>query len=435
MDNDLDSIAVVGLGYVGLVTSLCLCELGYKVIGVDSNADKIEALRLGKLPVKEKDLEELYLKHTASGAYSVDADIRSIVDIKIVLICVGTPPTENGEVDLGALREVSKDVGLCLKETEIFQVVVVRSTVPPKIVDSELGPILESVSGKKRGKNFGLCINPEFLRESTAVQDFFSPSRTVIGGDDPRSIEVVKSIYEKIPTKIIITDMRTASFIKYMDNSWHALKIVFANEVHAISSQYDVDTNDLFSIFTSDFKMNISDHYLRPGFSFGGSCLPKDVRAINVLAEACDVDVPMLRSIIDSNDEHLQRALDLITSRECERVGILGLSFKEGTDDLRSSPFIRLIKRLHEEFDKEIRVFDALVSTDQLDIALRNELGMEYGNAGTPFIWEDSRKRVIDESDIVILSHSSTEDLKAVSQVSDKVKVIDLSSRGPMTFI
>ncbi len=360
------SISIFGLGYVGSVTAACLVAKGNRVVGVDSNRNKVDMLDAGHSPILEPQLEELVVEGKKCGLLSATADVdRAIAETEISFISVGTPSLRNGKLDLRAIERVCEQIAQALAHKSGFHWIVLRSTVLPGTTASVVIPILEAGSGKIAGKDFAVCFNPEFLREGTAVSDFFNPTMTVLGSDHQETLDTMRELYAWAPGKLFVTSTRNAEMVKYICNAFHALKVAFANEIGTLCAACDVNPEEVTDIFTSDDKLNISKAYLKPGFAFGGSCLPKDLRALTYKAKELDLRMPLLDSILPSNVEHIERAVETILAAEKRKVGVLGLSFKAGTDDLRESPMVHLVKRLLGE-GCQIRIWDPNVSLGQL---------------------------------------------------------------------
>lgn len=355
-------IAVFGLGYVGLVSAACLARDGHRVVGVDPNQVKVDLVNRGASPVIEAGLDRLIGDGVASGAIRATADHRAaVMDTDLALVAVGTPSQANGSLDLRHVRHVMEEIGSALAVKDGFYVVSLRSTVLPGTTEGVATPILEAASGRRAGTDFGVCFNPEFLREGSALADYDDPPKTVIGTGDPRSREVVASLYAAMRAPLVLTDVGTAEILKYVDNAWHALKIGFANEIGRLGKALALDSRQVMEFFVLDTKLNISAAYLRPGQAFGGSCLPKDLRALCYQAKAMDVELPILQSILPSNRRQIDRAFQMITESGGRRIGILGLAFKGGTDDLRESPMITLVERLIGK-GYDLRIHDPSVS-------------------------------------------------------------------------
>ncbi|HXF80994.1 MAG TPA: UDP-glucose/GDP-mannose dehydrogenase family protein, partial [Usitatibacter sp.] len=353
-------ISVMGLGYVGAVAAGCLAKEGHEVIGVDPQQAKIDLINAGKTPIIEKDIGEIIAQQVAAGRLVATADVRAaVLATDLSLVCVGTPSLGNGHIDLKYIRRVCEQIGEALKEHP-GHTVVMRSTLLPGSMKDVVIPSLEAASGLKAGEDFGLAINPEFLREGTAVYDYFHPPKTVIGEVGLGAGDVLEKLYGHLPGPMIRTDYETAEMVKYADNTWHALKVGFANEVGNICKAVGVDSHKLMDIFCQDTKLNLSPYYLKPGFAFGGSCLPKDVRALSYKAKLLDVKVPIIDAILPSNDEQIERGIRAVTAKGSKKVGILGFSFKAGTDDLRESPMVELVERLIGK-GYDLRVYDSNV--------------------------------------------------------------------------
>lgn len=359
-------ISVFGLGYVGTICAASLAERGHFVVGCDVNETKVSLINRGKSPIVEKDIGELVSSNVLSGRLKATTSVQEAVEATDVsLVCVGTPSRQNGSLDLAAVRGVAEDIGAAIRGKDGYHSVVVRSTVLPGTLETVVVPALEEASGGVCGRTFGAASNPEFMREGTAVDDFNNPAKTIIGAVDDLTRDRLRELYQGLPGHLIITRPRVAELVKYADNSWHAVKVAFGNEIGNISKAAGVDSHELMKIFFSDDKLNISTAYLLPGFAFGGSCLPKDVRAVNAFAADNNLEVPLLRSLIPSNKLQIERALDWVLSRQEKRVGFLGFSFKTGTDDLRESPYLELVERLIGK-GRDIRVFDRNVALSRL---------------------------------------------------------------------
>ena len=360
------SISVFGLGYVGTVTAACLAHKGNSVIGVDLSAGKVEAMEAGRSPIVEPRVTELVEEcHKACRLHATSNSEEAVLKTEISFLCVGTPSLRNGKLDLGHIEPVCREIGTALKKKNTFHLVVLRSTVLPGTAETIVVPALEKASGKKIGKDFGVCVNPEFMREGTAVADFLEPAMTIIGAADPSHSAILRELYAWAPGHMFETSFRSAEMTKYVCNAWHAVKVSFANEVGTLAKQLGVDAESVVEIFTADTKLNISPSYLKPGFAFGGSCLPKDVRALNYRAKELDLKLPLFESILPSNNEHLERAVEMILETGKKKIAMLGLSFKAATDDLRESPQVQLVKRLLGE-GRQIQIWDDNVSLGRL---------------------------------------------------------------------
>ena len=365
-------VSIFGLGYVGAVCAACLAREGHTVIGVDPDQGKVELINNGCSPIIEKDLGPMIKTAVDGGRIEATSDsTHAVLDSDLSFICVGTPSNGNGSLKLTFVERVSRTIGEVLKEKDYYHVVVARSTMLPGTVDNVIKPALEAASGKKAGQEFGLAVNPEFLRESTAVYDFYNPPKTVIGELNKKDGDLLSTLYKGIDAPIFRTSIRTAEMVKYTDNVFHALKITFGNEVGKICKALEIDSHEVMSIFCQDTKLNLSPYYLKPGFAFGGSCLPKDLRALTYKALSVDVDVPVLNAILPSNKSHAEKGLQLIMTKGKKKIGILGFAFKAGTDDLRESPMVELIERLLGK-GYDLKIYDRNVNLARLRGANKN---------------------------------------------------------------
>jgi GDP-mannose 6-dehydrogenase len=355
-------LSIFGLGYVGSVSAACLARNGHEVVGVDPDRQKVDLINQGASPIIEPGLRELLSTYSKTCALQATTDVGlAIRKSDVSFICVGTPSCENGSLNLDYVRRVCEQLGKALADKTDFHVVVARSTMLPGTIRSLVIPCLEEASGKKAGVGFGVCVNPEFLREGTAIYDYDNPPKTVIGATDPVSMSLLKGLYSHLKAPLVETPIEVAEAVKYTDNAWHAVKVSFANEIGAICEAAGVDGQAVMQVFCQDLKLNISTAYLRPGLAFGGSCLPKDVRALTHFARTNDVDAPMLAHVLAANERQIERALRRIESQLHKRIGVLGLSFKAGTDDLRESPIVKMVETLHGR-GYDIKIFDPYVS-------------------------------------------------------------------------
>jgi GDP-mannose 6-dehydrogenase len=359
-------VSIFGLGYVGTVSAGCLANSGHEVIGVDPVQTKVDLINSGQSPIIEADIGEIIASTVANGRLRAIEDVaQAIHDTELSFVCVGTPSQTNGNLDLRYIRRVCEQIGYALKEKAAWHTVVIRSTILPGTMHEVVIPALEEASGKEAGVDFGVCHNPEFLREGSAVKDFHCPPKTVIGELDKTSGDLLSKLYAGMPAPLIRTDLKTAEMVKYGDNSWHALKIGFANEVGNLCKSFGIDAHEVMKIFCQDQKLNISPAYLLPGFAFGGSCLPKDLRALAYRAKMHDLELPILSSILPSNELQVARGLDLIMEKGHKKIGVLGFSFKAGTDDLRESPVIEVTERLLGK-GYDLRIYDKNVNIASL---------------------------------------------------------------------
>lgn len=422
-------ISVFGLGYVGCVSAACLAREGHEVIGVDVNPMKVDIINAGRSPIVEKDLdgiihEVVNLKDKRRGSLRATTDaVRAAAEADISLICVGTPGNDNGSLKLDYVRKCSRDIGMGVKERGAYHVVVARSTMLPGSVEETVLREVEYVSGKKAGRDFGVVMNPEFLREGTSVHDFYTPSVTVIGELDERSGEALVDMYHFLDAPFVRTDIKAAEMIKYANNAFHALKVSFANEIGTICKAIGIDSHKVMDIFCLDHKLNLSAYYLKPGFAFGGSCLPKDLRAINYKARELDVDVPVLRSILESNRIHIERVANRIIRAGKKKVGLLGLSFKAGTDDLRESPLVVLAETLiGKGFD--IRIYDKNVSVASLFGANKEYIEKEIPHISS--LMYDELNDVISHAEVILIGNRSEEFTDILKDRNDGKMICDL---------
>lgn len=360
------TLSVFGLGYVGSVTAACLAHKGNRVIGVDVNPAKVQTVQAGRSPVLEEGIDEIVAESSrACRLLATTSVAEAVADSDASFICVGTPNLRNGEHDLRQIERVISEIGAALRRKDGFHTVVLRSTVMPGTTESVVIPKLEEASGKRAGEGFGVCYNPEFLREGSAVSDFLKPTITVLGAATPDHLREIREIYAWVPGKIFETSLSTAETVKSICNVFHALKVVFANEVGTLCKRMGIDTEAVFDIFKADTRLNASAAYLTPGFAFGGSCLPKDLRAVSQGARQLDLRLPVIESIMTSNHDHIERAVEEVLRIGKKKIGILGLSFKTGTDDLRESPLVMVIKRLLGE-GCQVRIWDRDVALGRL---------------------------------------------------------------------
>jgi GDP-mannose 6-dehydrogenase len=360
------NVAVFGLGYVGSVTGACLATIGHQIVGVDRDAYKVDSIRAGISPFFEPGLDDLIARNSAAGrltATTSAAEALAMADV--ALVCVGTPSERNGNLNLEQLRRVVADIAAYLKARPKPLILAIRSTVFPGTCEQLVLPELEGCDGVT------VVSNPEFLREGIAVKDFLEPGLLVVGGTDADSVRRIAGLYESLPIKPCLVSLRTAEMIKYACNAFHAVKIAFANEVGALSAALQIDAQEVMSTLCSDDKLNSSAAYLKPGFAFGGSCLPKDLRALVYRGRQMDIRLPLLESALPSNVEQLKRGIDAVLERQESRIGVLGLAFKEDTDDLRESPVVSLLEQLIGK-GRDLRVYDPYIRIDSIYGTNRN---------------------------------------------------------------
>jgi GDP-mannose 6-dehydrogenase len=429
-------IAVFGLGYVGVVSAACLARDGHAVVGVDPNALKVDFVRQGKSPIVEPGLDELIAAAVTAGRLVAGSDVvAAVAQCEVLMVCVGTPGQPNGSLDLSYVRRVVQQIGEQLAGATAYKVVVIRSTLLPGSMQSVVIPALEESSQRQAGKDFGVCINPEFLREGSAISDYDHPPKTVIGASDERAAARVRELYAGLSAPLILTNLRTAEMVKYIDNSWHALKVSFANEVGRLCKAMSIDARLAMRLFCMDTKLNISSAYLRPGFAFGGSCLPKDVRALTYQGRLLDVDTPVLSSILSSNQLHIAHALAMIRATGRRRVGLLGLSFKEGTDDLRESPIVTLAEQLIGK-GYELTVYDQNVRLASLVGANREYILNHIPHIGRLMV--DRPELLLEQADVVVVASVDREFAPLLERLTAGKCVIDLvgawsTAEGPGT--
>jgi len=416
-------ISVFGLGYVGSVSAACLAARGHVVVGVDVNPAKVGFIAGGQAPVVEERIGELTADVVRRGALRATTDVAAAVaETEISLVCVGTPSAPNGSLSTTYLERVAEQIGTVLAGKDEWHTVVFRSTMLPGTCSGLLIPILEKASGKTAGVDFGVAVNPEFLREGSSVRDFFEPPKTVIGSHDPVSADLVARLYEGLPGEVFRVSIPVAEMTKYADNSFHGLKAAFANELGAICHALGVDSHQVMDVFVADRKLNVSPAYLRPGFAFGGSCLPKDLRGLVYAARRADVSVPLLSHVLPSNEEHLKRAFDLVTASGRRRIGLFGLSFKPGTDDLRESPLVELAERLVGK-GYDLRIYDANVTLSRLIGANRDYIEGRLPHLGD--LLSNSVDDVLAHAEVCVVGCTEPAVLRALDAAGDRM-IVDL---------
>ena len=427
-------VSIFGLGYVGTVSAACLADEGHFVIGVDTNSTKVNLINAGQSPVIEKDVDGLIQDAVSKGLLSATSDVGAAIEnTDLSLICVGTPSEDNGSLDLSYITRVCEEIGFALTNKKGFHTIVARSTMLPGSMASVVIPTLETSSGKVSGRDFGVCLNPEFLREGTAVYDFRNPPKTVIGESNLSAGAAVAALYENFDAPLIRVDLETAEMVKYTDNVWHALKVGFANEIGNVCKKLGIDSHAVMDVFCQDTKLNLSPYYLKPGFAFGGSCLPKDVRALTYKAKNLDLDVPILNSILPSNELQVQRALRMIEKHESKKVGFLGFSFKAGTDDLRESPIVELIERLLGK-GYDLRLYDKNVQTASLIGANKDFILNRIPHIAKLMI--STIEEVLSSSDVVVIGNNAPEFqglsdcLGPQKHVVDLVRIVNSSNQN-----
>jgi GDP-mannose 6-dehydrogenase len=417
-------ISVFGLGYVGCVSAACFAKHGHQVVGVDVSPNKVDLINQGKSPIVEEGMNDVIAETVAAGSLRATTKAADAIgNSQLSIVCVGTPSNTNGSLDLRYVSRVCEEIGGCLRDKSEHHIVVVRSTMLPGTVETVVIPALENASGKKAGRDFGVCINPEFLREGTSLKDFYAPPFTLIGADQKNTADTVRQLYEEINAPLFVTSLKTAEMVKYVCNCFHALKVTFANEVGNICKALGIDSHEVMDVFCQDHKLNLSPYYLKPGFAFGGSCLPKDLRAMNYKAKEMDVEVPLLASILPSNRLQIQHALEMVMRTGRKRIGVLGFSFKAGTDDLRESPMVTLIESLIGK-GYQLFIYDRDVSLARLAGANK-----EYIEREIPHISQlmcATIDEVVAKSDVVIVGNKADEFRQMENKLNEDQVLIDL---------
>ena len=420
------NISIFGLGYVGCVSLACLAENGHQITGVDVNPHKNELINTGKATIIEKDIDELMARNWKAGKIRATQDtLSAVLETEISIICVGTPSNVNGHLNLNSIYETAAIIGDALINKDSFHIVVIRSTVLPG-TNRKVGEIITKHSRKKRNEDFAVVSNPEFLREGSAVKDYYNPPVTVIGTDSPRASDNMILMYKGIKAPVEKTSIEIAELIKYVNNTFHALKVSFANEVGNICKKMNIDSHELMKVFCMDNQLNLSSYYLKPGYAFGGSCLPKDVTAFKTMAHDYYLDSPVLNAIMESNENQKRQALKLVMDQKTKKVGILGLSFKKGTDDLRYSPIVELAEQLLGK-GYSIHIYDKNVNISKI-----SGTNKAYIDEHIPHLTElisDNLEKVVSNSETVIITHDEPE-YKDINKKYPHVHFIDLVKIG-----
>ena len=415
-------VAVFGTGYVGCVTAACLSRDGHQVIGVDIDAEKVAALNAGETPVAEPGLGDLVKEQVAAGTLRATEDYKAaIAETDIAMIAVGTPSDRAGAVSTKAVEKVVESIGQVLRGTDKPYTVVVRSTLLPGILEKQLAPLLASASERELGGSLRICNNPEFLRESIAIRDYDGPPFVVIGTIDGCDADDVLELYSEIDAHKVVTDTRTAALLKYGCNAYHALKVAFANEMGSLAKSFGADGIQVMDLLCQDTKLNVSKAYLRPGFAFGGSCLPKDVRALTRYAEEEAIHVSLLRGILPSNEEHLERAFQLVQESGQKQIGVVGLSFKSGTDDLRESPFVTLVETMVGR-GYDIKIYDPGISVSRLKG--RNLAYVDQHLPHLAALLVESTSELFDHASLLVLGNDIADEIEIPARFEESL--IDL---------
>jgi GDP-mannose 6-dehydrogenase len=413
-------ISVFGLGYVGCVSLACLADFGHDLIGVDVNEKKVESINAGKATIIEKDIDEFIARNHKKGRISATTKPETaITNSDISFVAVGTPNQENGHLSMDYIYNTAREIGQALRHKESFHIVIIRSTVVPGTNETYAG-IIEAESGKQRNSQFAVVSNPEFMREGSAVKDFLNPPYTIIGSESKKAISIVQQIYKEIEAPFFSVSIRSAEMIKYVNNTYHALKVAFANEIGNICQSYHVNSLEVMQLFTSDTVLNISEKYFAPGFAYGGSCLPKDLKGLNALARDANIPAPIIGAIENSNNLHIEKAIRSVLTLEKKAVGVLGLSFKIGTDDLRMSPTIELVERLLGK-GITVSVFDHNVQLHRLTGSNKDYLENHLPHIAN-LLTKDS-KELLRKSEVIVLTHNDDDYIRAINSKKDVILV------------
>jgi GDP-mannose 6-dehydrogenase len=417
-------LSVFGLGYVGCVSAACFAREGHDVIGVDVSPLKVEIINGGKSPIVESGIGELIGEMVTGGRLRATTDsVEAIRESEISLVCVGTPSNPNGSLDLTYIKRVCKEIGAALEGKRARHTVVLRSTMLPGTIEGIVVPTLEVCSGKKAGRDFGVCVNPEFLREGTSLKDFYSPPFTLIGADDEETALVVRRLYSGVDAPSLVTGIKAAEMVKYACNCFHAVKVSFANEIGNVCKELGIDSHEVMNVFCHDTKLNLSPYYLKPGFAFGGSCLPKDLRAITYKAKELDVETPLLSSVLQSNRRQVERAIEMILLTGRKRIGVLGFSFKAGTDDLRESPMVALIETLIGK-GMQLAIYDRDVQLARLFGANKEYIEREIPHVSQ--LMRPNVEEVLEHAEVLIIGNKAEEFRDVAAKLRPDQTLIDL---------
>jgi GDP-mannose 6-dehydrogenase len=417
-------VSVFGLGYVGSVTATCIAQDGHTVLGLDANPQKLALVGAGSAPIIEEGLDELMHAAVRSGRLQVTRDSRAAVhETDVSIICVGTPSSQNGSLSLRYLENVCREIAVGLADKSEYHVVVVRSTVLAGTTEEHLIPLLEHETGRRAGRDFGVCVNPEFLREGSAIEDYYHPSYVVIGALDQRSGDLVEALYAAVQAPVVRTDIKTAEMLKYANNAFHALKITFANEIGNFCKARGVDGRKVMDLLCQDRRLNISPTYLKPGFAFGGSCLPKDLRALLYRAKQLDLDCPLLSAVWQSNQRQIQRGIEMVERSGRKKVGVLGLSFKAGTDDVRESPVVPLIETLVGR-GYQVSIYDEKVELARLIGTNKTFLEQQIPHISS--LMRRSIAEVLEQAEVVVIANNSAAFRQVPEQLRNDQVLVDL---------
>lgn len=417
-------VAIFGAGYVGSVSGACIAGHGFDVTLVDVSSAKVDLINEGRSPIVEAGLPELIADGVAAGRLQATTDgAAAVADTDLCFICVGTPSRPNGDLNLAYVEQVCGQIGDALKTRDGYYSVVVRSTMLPGSMYGTVIPTLEAHSGKRAGVDFGIAIYPEFLRESTAIDDYANPAIILIGRDDDTTLERLRTINSAVNSTEVLTDIKTAEAVKYANNAWHATKIAFANEIGNLCKSADIDGHKVMDIVCQDKRLNISTAYMRPGFAFGGSCLPKDLRALRALGRRNDVPTPLFEAVLSANELQIRKAFEMVEQTGRRRVGMLGLTFKSGTDDLRESPLVELAERLHGK-GYELRIYDRNIEVPRLVGANRDYAAAHLSHLSSMMV--GSLDELYSNSDVIIVGNGDKDFTAVADRAADDQTVIDL---------
>lgn len=420
------NISVFGLGYVGCVSLGCLASDGHNVIGVDVNSNKIDLINSGKPTIIENEIDVIIYEQHKKGLISATSDSQyAVLKSELSIIAVGTPSSHVGHLDLKYIFNVAKNIGVALKGKDQFHIISIRSTVMPGTCD-KVGDIIAEASGKIRNKDFAVVDNPEFLREGSAVQDYFNPPLTLVGSDNREAAQKVATLYQHLPAEIVLTDLKVAEIMKYVNNTFHALKVSFANEVGNVCSELGIDSHEVMDIFCKDKQLNISPYYFKPGFAYGGSCLPKDLKGFQTLSHDLYVQTPVIDGISISNENQIERAIDIVQNYSAKKLGFLGLSFKPGTDDLRNSPAVRVIESMLGK-GALIKIYDRNINLSVLTGTNKDYIDAKIPHLANLMVPEIDE--LIEKNDVIIVNTKEKEFIEKLDNVKNKV-IIDFVRLG-----
>ncbi len=417
-------ISVFGLGYVGAVSAACLAREGHDVIGVDVSQTKLDIINSGNSPIVEEGISELTAAAVSAGKLRATSDVDDAIEnSEVSLVCVGTPSNDNGSLKLDYVERVSEQIGEAISQKKDIHVIAMRSTMLPGTIENVVKPAIERHSGKKAGIDFHVCINPEFLREGTSIKDFYAPPFTLIGSDSDDAACVLKELFAVIDAPLFVTGVKAAEMIKYACNCFHGLKVSFANEIGNICKELGVDSHEVMDVFTKDTKLNLSPYYLRPGFAFGGSCLPKDLRALQYKARELDLKVPVLEATIASNLFQIERAIQMVARTGRKKVGVLGFAFKAGTDDLRESPVVSVIEQLIGK-GYDVKLYDKEVSLAKLVGANKEYIENEIPHISR--LMAENIDAILEHSEVILIGNPAAEFRAIEANLSSGQIVVDL---------